>query len=95
MGENTNHLANRKRTDTMHTLTLQLPDEIFEPLMRQAQRSGNTPEAVVTDWVASAVLPPPEDPLLKLLGTVESDVSDVAEKHDEYLGQALAGGSHA
>ncbi len=30
-----------------------------------------------------------EDPLLKLLGTVESDVPDAAERHDTYLGQAL------
>ncbi len=79
---------------TVHSLTLQLPDEIFEPLMRQAQRAGNSPEGFVTDWVASVVLSPPDDPLLKLLGTLDSDVSDVAEKHDEYLGQALASGSH-
>ena len=74
----------------MHTLTLQLPDELFEPLVLQAQRFGITPEKVVTDWVASAVLSPPEDPLLNLLGSIQSDISDVAQRHDEYLGQALA-----
>ncbi len=78
----------------MHTLTLQLPDEIFEPLMLQAQRSGITPEAVVTDWVASAVIPSPEDSLLKLISSVESDISDAAERHDEYLGKALATRPH-
>lgn len=78
----------------MHTLNLQLPDEIFDPLLRQAQRFGSTPEAVVTDWVASAVLAPLEDPLLKLLGCIESDTSDVAERHDEYLGLALSSGPH-
>jgi len=30
-----------------------------------------------------------QDPLLQLLGTVETDVPDVAERHDTYLGQAL------
>jgi len=79
----------------MHTLTLQLSDEIFEPLMRKAQRFGSTPEAVVADWVASAVLALPEDPLLKLLGCIDSDVADAAERHDDYIGSALSSESHA
>ena len=79
----------------MHTLTLQLPDEIYEPLMRKAQRFGSTPETIVTDWVASAVLAPPEDPLLKLLGCIDSDVADAAERHDDYIGSALSSEPHA
>ena len=78
----------------MHTLTLQLPDEIFEPLMREAQRFGSTPETIVTDWVASAVLAPPEDPLLKLLGCIDSNIADAAERHDDYIGSALSSGPH-
>ena len=65
----------------MHTLTLQLPDEIFEPLMRQAQQTGNTPEEVVMGWVVKAVLSSSEDPLLKLLGTFDADVSELVEKY--------------
>ena len=79
----------------MHTLTLQLPDEIFEPLMREAQRFGSTPETIVTDWVASAVLAPPEDPLLKLLGCIDSDIADAAQRHDDYIGFALSSGPQA
>ena len=79
----------------MHTLTLQLPDEIFEPLMRKAQRFGSTPETIVTDWVASAVLAPPEDPLLKLLGCIDSDIADAAQRHDDYIGFALSSGPQA
>ncbi len=30
-----------------------------------------------------------QDPLLRLLGMVDTDVQDVAERHDDYLGQAL------
>jgi len=79
----------------MHTLTLQLPDEIFEPLMREAQRFGSTPEKVVSDWVASAVLAPSEDPLLKLLGCIDTDVADTAERHDDYIGLSLSSGPQA
>jgi hypothetical protein len=31
-----------------------------------------------------------DDPLVQLFGTIESDVADIAEQHDVYIGQALA-----
>jgi len=73
----------------MHTLTLELPDDIYEPLLHQAQRSASTPEALLTQWAVKAVQPVSEDPLLKLLGSIEGDVSDVSARHDEYLGRTL------
>lgn len=73
----------------MHMLTLELPDDVYEPLLHQAQRSASTPEALLTQWAMKAVQPVPEDPLLKLLGSVEGDVRDVSARHDEYLGRSL------
>ena len=73
----------------MHTLTLELPDDVYEPLLHQAQRSASTPEALLTQWAVRAVQPVSEDPLLKLLGSIEGDVSDVSARHDEYLGRSL------
>ncbi len=73
----------------MHTLTLELPDDIYEPLLHKAQRSASTPEALLTRWAIEAVQPVPDDPLLKLLGSIEGDVSDVSAKHDDYLGRSL------
>ena len=32
---------------------------------------------------------PERDPLLALAGTLTSDVTDIGERHDEYIGQAL------
>ena len=29
------------------------------------------------------------DPLMALFGTIKTDINDVAERHDEYIGQAL------
>ena len=72
----------------MHTLTLELPDEIYQPLLLQARRSASTPEALLTQWAAQAVQTQ-QDPLLKLLGSIETDVSDVSGKHDDFLGRAL------
>jgi hypothetical protein len=79
----------KERFTTMHTLTLELPDDIYEPLLHQAQRNASTPEALLTQWAIKAVQPVPEDPLLKLLGSIEGDVSDISAKHDDYLGRSL------
>jgi hypothetical protein len=73
----------------MHTLTLELPDDIYEPLLDKAKRSSSTLEALLTQLAAKAVQPMPEDPLLKLLGSIGSDVSDVSSRHDDYLGRSL------
>lgn len=73
----------------MHTLTLELPDEIYGPLLHQAQRSASTPEALLTRWAADAVQTASEDPLLGLLGSIDSGVSDVSARHDEFLGRSL------
>lgn len=34
-------------------------------------------------------MPTDPDPLLQLLGSVDAPMSDIAARHDEYLGQAL------
>jgi hypothetical protein len=76
----------------MHTLTLELPDEIYVPLLDQAQRSFSTLEALLTRLAANAV-EPREDPLLSLLGSVSADVDDVSGRHDDYLGRSLHTGT--
>ena len=76
----------------MHTLTLELPDEIYAPLLDQAQRSSSTLEALLTRLAANAV-ELQEDPLLSLLGSVSSDVDDVSSRHDNYLGRSLHTGA--
>ena len=34
--------------------------------------------------------PEEDDPLLKLIGAFDSGPSDAAERHDDYIGEALA-----
>ena len=83
-----NGCIERRKASKMHTLTLELPDDIYEPLLHQAQRSASTPEGLLTQWAVKAVQPVPEDPLLNLLGSIEGDVNDVSARHDEYLSRA-------
>ena len=43
-------------------------------------------------WVKEGSLPPEirdSDPLLALIGTLECDVPNIGERHDEYIGDAL------
>jgi hypothetical protein len=73
----------------MHQLTLQLPDDVYAPLLDRAQRAGKSPEAVAADFVSTCVSSSESDPLIALLGSIDSDLTDVAERHDEYIGAEL------
>lgn len=70
-------------------LTLQIPDNVYEPLLKRANQIGQTPEKIVTEWIENAIKCLTNDPLLQLAGVFESDVTDVSERHDEYIGQSL------
>jgi plasmid stability protein len=73
-----------------HALTIEVPDEVYQPLKQRAHAAGRSPEVLALEIVAQAVQPPePGSRLLRWAGAIESDVSDAAERHDEYLGQAL------
>jgi len=72
-----------------HTLTLEIPEDVYEPLLKRAKEIGRTPEEVVTEWLSTAVYRLADDPLLRLAGVFESDVTDISERHDDYIGQGL------
>jgi hypothetical protein len=72
-----------------HTLILEVPEEVYEPLFRKAKQTGETPEKIVAVWLANAVKSLTDDPLLQLAGVFASDATDVSERHDEYIGQGL------
>ncbi|HZW34900.1 MAG TPA: hypothetical protein VFF52_29525 [Isosphaeraceae bacterium] len=72
-----------------HTLTIDVPETVYHSLERWAAHHGTTPEALARDWVARRVIELENDPLLRWAGAIDSDVADVAERHDRYLGQAL------
>ena len=78
-------------------LTIQIPEIVFESLQERSKQLGKTPELVAADCVVNGMALS-DDPLMKWAGAIDSKLGDVAERHDEYLGQALAeelrGGAH-
>ena len=74
----------------MSTLTISLPDDVLRRLSEKAKAEHKTPESMVVEQVSRLVSKSDTDALMKLAGFVASKMPDVAEKHDEYLGRALA-----
>jgi hypothetical protein len=72
-----------------HALTLEIPDHVYEPLVKRAEQVGKTPEEIVMEWVAHASQLLTDDPLLQLVGAFASNLADVNARHDDYLGQSL------
>jgi len=73
-----------------HQLTLEIPDEVYQPLLQEAKEKGQSVEAVAQECVAEAVRKRvPENAHRRWIGAFESEVPDAAERHHEYLGQAL------
>jgi hypothetical protein len=70
-------------------LTIEIADDDFQNLQNWAAERGRTPEALAGEWLHVWVKEIEDDPLLQLAGIVDSDVPDVGERHDEYIGQAL------
>jgi hypothetical protein len=73
----------------MQILTVELEDRLYQALKQIAQQLAQTPEQISAQWIANAVERIECDPLLALAGTLECDVTDVGERHDHYIGQAL------
>jgi hypothetical protein len=73
-----------------HTLTIEVPDNIYDPLRRTALQNGQSPEALITQWVSIAVQQLTDDPLEQFIGALRSQGSDWADHHDQHLGQAVA-----
>jgi hypothetical protein len=51
-----------------HTLTIEVPDNIYEPLRKTALQNGQSPEALVTQWISIAVQHLKDDPLEQFIG---------------------------
>jgi hypothetical protein len=46
-------------------------------------------QQLATQPSSEFTFPTAEDPLLKLIGSIDVDIPDLAENHDDYIGQAL------
>jgi hypothetical protein len=73
-----------------HQLTLELPDEVYQPLVQKAQATGQTVAAVAQECLSQALTRKAGyGRLRRWAGALASGVPDAGVRHDEYLGQAL------
>ncbi len=72
-----------------HALLLELSEEIYQPLIKTAQQSGDTPEQVATSWLEAVIRRGGQDPIEKFIGAFQSNNFNWTEQHDLILGQEL------
>ena len=73
-----------------HQITLEIPDAVYQPLLRQAHATGQPVETVAGACIADAISAlTPGSRLRRWTGAWASNVPDASLRHDEYLGQAL------
>jgi predicted transcriptional regulator len=71
-----------------HTLTLELPDDVYESLLQVAQEASQPPNAVAAQLLTAATQHLSEDPLERFIGAFDSRGSDWADRHDVHLGRS-------
>lgn len=59
-----------------NTLTLEIPEELYQPLRQAAEASDQTIEALILQWLAQRIPPPAptDDPIESLIGSIHSDL---------------------
>jgi hypothetical protein len=72
-----------------HVLQLELPEEIYKPLAKNAKQKGRSPEEIAIEYLKSILSRLEDDPIEKFIGAFHSDIPDWADQHDKYLGQTL------
>jgi hypothetical protein len=72
-----------------YKLLLELPQNVYEPLVKTAAQIGKTPEELAISWLSAAIQQCIDDPLEKFIGAFPSNGSDWADQHDQYLGRTL------
>jgi hypothetical protein len=70
-----------------HALILEIPEEVYDPLLKKATQIGQTPEELAVQWLVTVAQQLVDDPLEKFIGIFNSDIPDWADEHDRYIGQ--------
>jgi hypothetical protein len=71
------------------TLTIEVPESIYDSLVRVAEQKGRTPEELAVEWLGHATRMAIEDPVENFIGAFASNIPDWADQHDKYIGQTL------
>jgi len=71
------------------TLTIDVPEEVSQASIQKAEQTGQPPEAVAVQLLATATQHRGDDPLEQFIGVFRSQDADWADQHDAYLGKAV------
>lgn len=74
---------------TNYTLRLEVPQNVYELLVKLAPQMGQTPEELAIGWLATAAQRYADDPIEKFIGAFNGHVPDWTDQHDHYLGSQL------
>jgi hypothetical protein len=77
-----------------HTLTLDVPEDVYQSLKHQAEQAGQLPEAIAVQLLVTATQHRLDDPLEQFIGAFSSEGSDWADHHDTYLGKSVRDTMH-
>jgi hypothetical protein len=69
------------------TLTLDVPENVYQSLIQQAEQTGQPPEAVAVRLLATVTQHRVDDPLEQFIGAFHSHGTNWANQHDAYLGK--------
>lgn len=72
-----------------HTITLEVPEEVYDSLLTIAEEAGESPEEIAIQCLVAATQQRVPDPLEKHIGAFPSSVPGWGDRHDEYIGQSL------
>jgi hypothetical protein len=80
-----------------HQLTLEIADDLFQPLLQRAKEQGRPVESVAHDCLAESIqkasngsaTEKPGHFLERWAGAISSGVPDAGLRHDDYIGAAL------
>lgn len=73
----------------MTTITLELPQSIYDSVQKAAARAGQSPQELITQLLGQNIQSFTDDPLEEFIGAFRSDIPDWGENHDRYLGEEL------
>ena len=72
-----------------HSLLLEVPESIYQPIVEEAKAEGRKIEEIALERLAVKKPQSAADPLDEFVGAFRSAVPDWGNNHDQYLGENL------
>ena len=75
-----------------HSVTLEVPDQLYRTLVEKASKKGKEIEEVALDRLSDEWPDDVVDPFEKFIGSLTAETADIpdwADNHDKYIGEAI------